>query len=133
LDRLLDGGRTGPLHLRDGAIADMVVDVLRYMADVQRRYTLHAFVVMPNHVHILVSPLVSLPRLTKALKGYTAKRANQILGLTGSPFWQEESYDRLVRDAAEGERIRSYIELNPVRAGLVREAGAYRWSSSPWQ
>jgi REP element-mobilizing transposase RayT len=132
LDRLLDGGRTGPLHLRDRAIADMVVDVLRYMADVQRRYILHAFVVMPNHVHILVSPLVSLPRLTKALKGYTAKRANQMLGLTGSPFWQEESYDRLVRDAAEGERIRSYIELNPVRAGLVREAGGYRWSSAGW-
>jgi len=132
LDRLLDGGRTGPLHLRQPSVADMVVEVLHHMADVQRRYTLHAFVVMPNHVHVLVSPHVPLPRLTKAVKGYTAKRANQMLGLTGSPFWQEERYDRLVRDAAEGDRIRSYIELNPVRAGLVREAGAYRWSSAGW-
>ena len=110
----------------------MVVEVLYYAADVQRRHTLHAFAVMPNHIHILVTPCVPLPQLTKALKGYTARRANQILALTGNPLWQEESYDRLVRDAAEGERIRSYIEQNPARAGLVREAGDYRWSSAGW-
>ena len=110
----------------------MVVEVLHYTAHVQRRYTLHAFVVMPNHVHVLVSPRIPLPQLTKALKGYTAKRANEILALTGNPFWQEESYDHLVRNAGEGERIRSYIEQNPVRAGLVREASQYRWSSAGW-
>jgi hypothetical protein len=52
------------------------------------------------------------------------------LGLTGSPFWQQESYDRLVRDREEFESIWNYIEQNPVRAGLVREAGEYRWSSA---
>ena len=87
---------------------------------------------MPNHVHVLLSPSIPLPKLTKALKGYTAKRVNKILALTGNPFWQEESYDHLVRNAAEGERIQSYIEQNPVRAGLVREASAYRWSSAGW-
>ncbi len=56
------------------------------------------------------------------------KRANQILGLTGQPFWQEESYDRLVRDSASFERIRRYIEENPVNAGLVKTAADYRWS-----
>ena len=132
LDRLLDGGRTGPLHLRDACDCGHGGGRAALYGGCTTAVYLAAFVVMPNHVHILVSPLVSLPRLTKALKGYTAKRANQMLGLTGSPFWQEESYDRLVRDAAEGERIRSYIELNPVRAGLVREAGAYRWSSAGW-
>lgn len=70
--------------------------------------------------------------MTKALKGYTAKRANQILMRTGRSFWQKESYDHLVRNAAERERIRSYIEQNPVRAGLVREASDYRWSSAGW-
>jgi hypothetical protein len=45
-----------------------------------------------------------------------------MLGSTGRPFWQEESYDHLVRHAPELERIRNYIEGNPVRAGLVREA-----------
>jgi REP element-mobilizing transposase RayT len=132
LDRLLDEGCVGPLHLKHAAVADMVVEVLHDMSDVQRRYMLHAFVVMSNHVHVLVSPCIPLPQLMKALKGYTAKRANEILGLTGNPFWQEESYDHLVRNAAEGERIRRYIEQNPVRAGLVRETSAYRWSSAGW-
>ena len=55
-----------------------------------------------------------------------------MLALTGRPFWQAESYDRLVRDARESEKIRNYIEQNPVRAGLVREASEYRWSSAGW-
>jgi hypothetical protein len=59
-----------------------------------------------------------------SLKGITAKRADAMLGLTGNPFWQEESYDHLVRHDREFEKIRNDIEVNPVRAGLVREAGA---------
>ena len=55
-----------------------------------------------------------------------------MLARTGNPFWQEESYDHLIRNAAEGERIRWYIEQNPVRAGLVREPCDYRWSSAGW-
>jgi putative transposase len=52
------------------------------------------------------------------------------LHLTGRPFWQEESYDRLVRDEQEFERVRSYVENNPVRAGLVRRAEEFQWSSA---
>lgn len=130
LDRLLDEARTGPVYLRQPAIADMVVEIIRHNADVLKRYDLHAFAVMPNHVHMLISPLVPLPVLTKALKGFTAKLANQMLHLTGTPFWQKESYDHLVRDHKEFERIRGYIEENPVRAGLVHEAGEYHWSSA---
>jgi hypothetical protein len=52
--------------------------------------------------------------------------------MTGSSFWQEESYDRLVRDEREFEKIRNYIEENPVQAGLVRDASEYRWSSAGW-
>jgi putative transposase len=132
LDRLLENTRTGPFYLRQPAIADMVVEVLYYNAHVLCRHTLHAFVVMPNHVHLLMSIHVSLPQITKALKGYTAKRANQMLTRTGNPFWQEETYDHLVRGPAEQKRIRLYIEQNPVRAGLVREADEYRWSSAGW-
>lgn len=87
---------------------------------------------MPNHVHLLVTALVPLPKLTKSLKGITAKRTNEMLGLAGNSFWQGESYDRLVRDQREFDKIRSYIEENPVRAGLVREAAEYRWSSAGW-
>jgi hypothetical protein len=55
-----------------------------------------------------------------------------MLALTGSPFWQEESYDHLVREEGEFCKIRRYIEENPVRAGLVTAAGQYRWSSAGW-
>ena len=108
----------------------MIVEAIQYNANTLGHYALHAFAVMPNHVHVLVTPAVSLPKLAKSLKGITAKRANAMLALTGRPFWQEESYDRLVRNAQEFERIRNYIEENPVRAGLVKDAVEYRWSSA---
>lgn len=132
LDRLLDEARTGPFHLRRPALADMVVEALSYNSSILRHYVLHAFVVMPNHVHLLLTPEVPLPQLTKSLKGITAKRANRMLALTGSRFWQEESYDHLVRNEGEFQRIRRYIEENPIRAGLVGQASDYRWSSAGW-
>jgi putative transposase len=85
---------------------------------------------MPNHVHLLLTPAIELPKLTKSLKGITAKRANGILQLLGNPFWQEESYDHLVRHEREFDKIKNYIEENPVRAGLVTEASEYHWSSA---
>ena len=60
----------------------------------------------------------ALPRILHSLKGYTAKKANQVLGREGQ-FWQRESYDHIVRDRDEQLRIRRYILNNPVRAGLV--------------
>jgi len=130
MDRLLDEARSGPFYLRQPAIAEMVVTAIRYNARTLRHYELHAYAVMPNHVPLLVTPAVALSKLTKSLKGITAKRANLILGLTGRPFWQEESYDHTVRHEREFETIRTYIEHNPVRAGMVGEAGEYRWSSA---
>ena len=53
-----------------------------------------------------------------------------MLGVSGKPFWQQESYDRAVRNQEEFERIRRYVELNPVRAGLVSTVGEYRYSSA---
>jgi putative DNA methylase len=132
LDRLLDEASNGPLYLRQPPIADMVVEALQYNAEILGHYALHAFVVMPNHVHVLVTPSIPLPKLTKSLKGITAKRGNSMLALTGTPFWQEESFDRLVRNEGELESIRNYIEENPVRAGLVTDARKYRWSSAGW-
>jgi len=132
MDRLLDQARCGPRFLSQASVAQMVVDAIHYNACVLQQYNIHAFAVMPNHVHLLVTALVPLPKLTKSLKGITAKRANEMLGLAGNSFWQEESYDRLVRDHREFEKIRSYIEENRVRAGLVRDAAEYRWSSAGW-
>jgi putative DNA methylase len=124
--RLLDEASNGSVYLRQPAIASMIVEAINYNANVLGHYRLHAFVVMPNHVHLLATPAVPLSKLTKSLKGITARRANAMLALTGSPFWQEESYDHLVRDMPEFEKIRNYIEENPVRAGLAGEASNYR-------
>ena len=68
--------------------------------------------------------------MLKSLKGASAREVNRLLGRTGEPFWQKESYDHWVRDSAEFERIRRYIEGNPVKAGLVARAEDYAWSSA---
>jgi REP element-mobilizing transposase RayT len=65
-----------------------------------------------------------------ALKGATAREANRILGRTGETFWQAESYDHWVRDNSESERIVTYIENNPIKAGLVERPEEYPWSSA---
>src|SRR5262249_48182900 len=92
MDRLLAEVRTGPSHLRRPEIASLVVDAIRYRDPCE--YHLHNFVVMPNHVHILVTPQISVCKFMQSLKRFTARNANRILGVTGQPFWQDESYDR---------------------------------------
>lgn len=132
MDRLLDEARVGTCYLRQPDIADMVMEAIHYNAGILGHYSLHAFAVMPSHVHLLATPAVALPKLTRSLKGITSKRANTILALVGNTFWQEESYDHLVRHEREFAKIVNYIENNPVRAGLVKEASDYRWSSAAW-
>jgi REP element-mobilizing transposase RayT len=129
MDRLLDTSRSGPTYLRQPGIADTVVEATHYASEVLGFFALHAFVVMPNHAHLLITPAIPLARLTKSLKGITARRANALLCATGNTFWQDESYDHVVRDRREFERIQRYIEDNPVRAALVKDASEYRWSS----
>lgn len=130
MDRILDSARMGPFYLRDPVIAAMVLDALHHAAAVLHHFELHAFMVMPNHVHMLITPKVPIPTLMKSLKSITAKRANEFLGLTGKPFWQDESFDRNVRNGDEFSRISRYIEWNPVRAGLVSAPEEYAWSSA---
>jgi len=129
MDRLLDNPRSGPLYLKQVRIAQIVVDAIDYGERELGRYATHEFVVMANHVHLLLTPLVPLPEITRSLKGITARRANGILGRTGTPFWEVESYDRLVRNRDEFERIRHYVLQNPVRAGVVSEPEEFPWSS----
>ena len=85
LDRELDSAATGPLWLKD-RIAAMVVDALRFGQDELKLYELIAYVVMANHVHVLIRPFVALARITKTIKGFTARKGNQALGRTGQPF-----------------------------------------------
>jgi len=129
MDRYLDVARSAPVFLRQEAIAGLVVEALFQGVELGH-YRLRSFVVMADHVHVLLLPLVMPRRLVKSLKGHTAREANRLLGRTGEPFWQRESYDHAVRDSGELTRIEAYIEKNPVKAGLVERAEDYGWSSA---
>ncbi len=106
----------------------MVVDAIYYRDP--RSYRLHAFVVMPNHVHLLVTPLEAVSTVMQSLKRFTARKGNGMLGLTGQPFWQDESYDRVAGDDREFDGMAHYIEWNPVRAGLAATPEEFLWSSA---
>jgi putative transposase len=108
----------------------MVVDALEYGQRTLGHYTLHAYVVMANHVHVLLTPLIAPAKILLSLKGFTAREANRLIDRTGETFWQSESYDHWVQDAKEFEKIRAYIENNPVMAGVVARAEEYEWSSA---
>jgi REP element-mobilizing transposase RayT len=129
MDRLLDTARTGPQYLRRPGIATAVVEAIHYR-EREQRYQLHSYVVMANHVHLLMTPLTDVSKLMQSLKRFTAKEANRILGLTGHSFWQDESYDRLVRNKTEFQRIARYIEMNPVKCGIVSTPEEFLWCSA---
>lgn len=130
MDKELDAAATGPHWLHDERIAQAVVEELGNIRGRHDRCLLHAFAVMPNHVHALVTPFASLSAITNQWKGVTARRANQMLNRVGRPFWQNESFDHWARGPAQFERIRAYIERNPVLAGLVAKPEDWSWSSA---
>ena len=130
MDSILDRATGGPFYLSRPEIASMIVDAIRHGQDQMLYYHLHAYVVMANHVHFLITPLVEVARITHSIKRFTARAANRLLGSTGQSFWQDESYDHLVRDQSEFERIVRYVENNPVKAGLVGEPEEFLWSSA---
>jgi len=130
MDRLLDNARTGPLYLRQPEIANMAVEAIHYHERDVQHYQLHSYVVMANPVHLLVTPLADVSKMMQSLKRFTAKEGNRILGLTGKTFWQDESYDRLVRNETEFQRIANYIEMNPVKCGIASTPEEFLWSSA---
>ena len=130
------GDADSPRWLGDGRVARLVRDNLGHWDGV--RFRLHRYVILPNHVHLLIEPLEvegaegarhALRRITQGLKGYTAYHANRILGRRGT-FWQDESYDHWVRDGKEYDRIVEYIDLNPPQARLCERPAQWPWSSA---
>jgi REP element-mobilizing transposase RayT len=117
--QLLDEGH-GACLLRKPCLRAIVVDSLKHFDG--ERYTLEAFVIMPNHVHVLAGLGLGgcLLRDCRSWKKFSARKINAALGRRG-PFWQSESWDHLVRSVESFERIRRYIAENPGKAGL-REA-----------
>ena len=130
LDRILDKADSNCRWLDDPRIARIIAAAILRGHEEQNLYTLHAFVVMPNHVHVLLDPKVPLAQITRLLKGATAREANHILGRVGRPFWQDETFDHWIRNSTQFERVRRYIEQNPVKAGLVPSPHVWPWSSA---
>ena len=116
IDEFLDNG-IGLCYLADARIAVMMKRALLYFDT--EHYDLLAWCIMPNHVHLLLTPHRgwSLLKIMHSLKSYTGQRANRILGKKG-PFWQKEYYDHIVRDEDELWRLVEYVIGNPVRSGL---------------
>ena len=69
-------------------------EALLHGEKVRRSYDLFAWVVMPNHVHVVMEPVIPLPEIVRWLEAATGNRANKLIGKTGTPFWQREYYDR---------------------------------------
>lgn len=130
LDLQLDRANSGPKWLANSRIARCVEDTVVRGEKLLAQYLLHAYVVMPNHVHLLITPRLPLSRIMRGIKGVSARDANRILGRSGKIFWQDESYDHWVRDEAEFGKICFYIEYNPVGAGLVKRPEDWKWSSA---
>lgn len=129
-DAALDKASKGPFWLSQEHIASLVADSLHRGATILKQYVLHAYVIMPNHVHILLEPRLELQRITQGFKGTTGRKANQALSRIGKPFWQDESFDHWVRSESEYVKIHNYILRNPVSAGLVKNALDWQWSSA---
>ena len=130
-DHYLDTTRDGPMHLRGPQAAQIVVD--SFVWGVTARYTLYAYVVMANHVHVLLMPRVDLEVITQGIKGYTAYQINGLQNERGRVFWHDESFDHWARDDEEMHRIIEYIENNPVRAQLCGRPEDWPWSSAAWR
>jgi hypothetical protein len=128
-------------YLGDERLADVVRDALYHFAG--ERHDLLAYVIMPSHFRWVFRPRPeweagfgpgaeersARERIMHSLKRHTALQCNRLLGRQGA-FWQDESYDHCPRDADELQRIITYVELNPVKGGLVATPEEWSFSSA---
>ena len=143
---ILDAAECGPTWLKADEVATMVADALHWRDG--KVYRLDAYCIMSNHVHAVFAPYLSekslrpmqtenglryeseeppLDVIMHSLKSWTANQANALLNRSGE-FWQHESYDHVVRNDEEFDRIVNYVLQNPVKAGLVNHWQEWRWS-----
>jgi REP element-mobilizing transposase RayT len=108
----------GDCTLQHPTVAQCVFDALNFFNG--DRYVLDAACVMPNHVHVIVSPHDphTLDAVLHSWKSFTSNAVNRLIGRQGR-LWEPESFDHLVRNGESYERFMRYIEMNPIQAGLV--------------
>ncbi len=128
IEYYLDQGY-GECYLKDEEVAEIVRENLFHHKD--KKYKLYSWVIMPNHIHYLVTPILpfTLAEVTHSNKSYTAHEANKILNRSGQ-FWFHESFDRYIRDENHFLQTIAYIENNPIKAGLCEKASDWKYSSA---
>jgi REP element-mobilizing transposase RayT len=131
IDDRLDAG-AGACWLGRADIAALVQDALLHFDG--RRYQLLAWCLMPNHVHVIIEIVDghSVTEIVRSWKSFTARRANEMLGRSGS-FWHPDYFDRYMRNEGHLERTIAYVENNPVNAGLAIRADDWPWSSASFR
>ncbi len=129
VDKYLDAGH-GTCHLRDPQFAAVVAEAIQFFE--KQRYELHAWVVMPNHVHVVVWPMpgYTLSEILHSWKSFTSHKINERLPTKVVPFWQGESYEHLTRDDDDLYRCCHYKVMNPVNARLCACPEDWQWSSA---
>jgi REP element-mobilizing transposase RayT len=129
VDNYLDAGH-GDCRLGRPEVADLVAGAIQFHAN--ERFDLHAWGVMPNHVHAVLRPRPdwALSEILKSWKGFSAREANRVLKRTGTTFWQVESFDHVVCDDDDLHRCCLYTTMNPVNARLCKQPEDWKWSSA---
>jgi REP element-mobilizing transposase RayT len=128
IERYLDMGY-GKCWLGSPEVAKIVQDALLFHD--RKKYELYAWVVMPNHGHVLYKPINghSLAEIQHSIKSYTSSAINKLLGRKGQ-FWQKEAFDRYIRDGRHFSNTVAYIENNPVKARLCKSPEDWPFSSA---
>lgn len=108
--------------------AELMIEMLEHYQE-QKKYELHEFVIMPDHLHLLLTPAadISLERAVQLIKGgfsYRLGKAKRCL------VWQESFTNHRIRDAQDYAHHAEYIRMNPVRARLVERPELYPYSSA---
>lgn len=135
LQELLDAGY-GSCVLKDETNAKIVCDSLLFGHG--ERYELIAWVVMPNHVHVLIEQNERWPlgKIVQSWKRHTAREINRkgapSCTRQNKPLWQREYFDRFIRNEKYFNNVMNYIEENPLKAGLVNKKEDWMWSSAGW-
>ena len=132
-DKYLDSAKTGAKWLADDRAASLVKQTI---LDQLKRAEIHCFTIMPNHVHLLLTPRKddSLRAIMKQIKQITSYHSVRLFDIA-PPFWDDENYDHILREG-EFARIVRYIIMNPVVAGLCKEwkdwPHTYLAENIPW-
>ncbi len=114
---------------KDNRIVQILIEDLEFYRK-KYDFRLHAFVIMPDHLHLLITPSEKgdISKIMHDFKSHTSQVINKSLGWNSS-LWQEGFYEHVIRDRFDFRRKIDYIHKNPLMAGIVKVLEAYQFSS----